>query len=251
MSFVEEYLEWLRNETDLTQISETVTRIGLPFLDRNNDHVDIYIVKRPNGEYLLTDDGATYNELVMSGFEFTHKRAEMLVFIALSHGVMLDADNSIYTVADRASLPAKKHMLALCMMKVSDMFTARQIYPKSLFVEDVGRFLAENRVRNLPNVTRHGKSRMPCLFDFAIPESPDAPERLIKCYNKLDTSKAKILLFGWQDTRSVRSKDSQLYTFINDDGGNVQPSTLLGLTEYEIIPVMWTEREKVIDRLTA
>ena len=61
--FGEKYIDWLKQNISQYKINEHVYRITLPFLDRNNDCVDIYVIDKGNGLYTITDDGYTINDL--------------------------------------------------------------------------------------------------------------------------------------------------------------------------------------------
>lgn len=251
MSIVDDYYAWLKSLTFLDQLDNEIARISLPFLDRNNDYTEIYAIKRSDQEYLLTDDGMTYNELEFSGLEFTPKRLETLQRIVNSHGVSIDHNKAIFAMADKDTLPQKKHMLIHCMMKISDMFELRSTNVKSFFVDDIASFLREHDIRYTENISLMGKSKLPCLFDFIIPPSKVAPERLIRGINRLDTNAAKLLIFNWEDTRDTRSNKSQLYAFVNDIDNDVKVSILSSLNEYNVVPIKWTERHSAIEPLVA
>jgi len=251
MSIIDDYYSWLKSVSFLNQLNNDIARISLPFLDRNNDYTEIYAIRQSEKEYLLTDDGATCGELEFSGFELNSKRLELLNTIINSHGVSIDENKAIFTVADIDNLPQKKHMLVQCMMKVSDLFQFKSQRPTSLFTEDIAFFLDENDIRYSSNVLLSGKSKLPCHFDFIIPPSKTAPERLIKGRNRLDNDSAKVLMFSWEDTRDNRSKESQLYVFINDVDVKTKTNAILGLKEYDITPVMWSSRDKSIIYLAA
>jgi len=251
MSVLDDYYSWLKSISFLNQLDNNIARISLPFLDRNNDYTEIYAVKQSEREYLLTDDGATCGELEFSGFEFNDKRLEMLNTIVNSHGVSIDSNKAIFTVADIDSLPQKKHMLVQCMMKVSDLFELRRSKVTSLFTEDIAEFLDENDIRYTPDVMLIGKSKLPCHFDFIIPSNKTAPERLIRGMNRLDNNSVRLLIFSWEDTRDSRSRESKFYAFINDIELQSRTTVISSLKEYDITPVMWSSRVESVNSLAA
>jgi len=53
--WIDKYVAWLKDKTSLRQLEDWI-EITTPYLDRHNDHLQIY-AKRLNGGYLLTDDG--------------------------------------------------------------------------------------------------------------------------------------------------------------------------------------------------
>ena len=44
MDFGKIYVEWLKQNIDQFRVNETTSRMTLPFLDRNNDHIEMYII---------------------------------------------------------------------------------------------------------------------------------------------------------------------------------------------------------------
>ena len=44
IDFSKQYLEWLKQNIEQYQVRDSIFRITLPFLDRNNDCVEVYIV---------------------------------------------------------------------------------------------------------------------------------------------------------------------------------------------------------------
>lgn len=252
-SIVDEYFAWLKGSTFVHKVNDSTTRVSLPFLDRNNDYTEIYIVKKTENEFFLTDDGAIYNELEFSGFNFTKDRLKILDSILLTHGIARDVDNALFVSADADTLYFKKHMLAQCMVKVSDMFILSNPRAKSLFAEDIAEFFDTNEVRYVPNHSIIGKSKLPSIFDFVIPgsKSKNVPARLIKGYSKLDNDKARLLLFSWKDTEGVRAENTELLVYINDIGQNIRQSAISSLQEYSITSIAWQDRQNSLPRLLA
>ena len=48
MDFGKIYVDWLKQNIDQYKVNETTYRITLPFLDRNNDHIEMYIIDNGN-----------------------------------------------------------------------------------------------------------------------------------------------------------------------------------------------------------
>lgn len=66
--FGKKYIDWLKQNISQYKVNDNTYRITLPFLDRNNDYVDIYILDKGNGLYTITDDGYTISDLKLGGF---------------------------------------------------------------------------------------------------------------------------------------------------------------------------------------
>ena len=120
-NFKDQYLAWLYENINQQKIRDGVYSITFPYLDRNNDFIEIFILMNPDGTVRLTDDGETINELDFSGTDLfrSNRSKKLLEQIVMSHGVRLGDDRSLYVDCDNDSLPAKKHLLAQCMTKIS------------------------------------------------------------------------------------------------------------------------------------
>lgn len=247
------YLHWLKENIEQFQINDTTYCITLPFLNRDNDLIELYIIRKSNDNFLITDDGATINDLQFSGFDpfSSNKRKNILSSIIMAHGVNISSNNELYINCSFQDLALKKHMLAQCILKVNDMFYLSKTNVQSLFVEDVQRFFDDNKIRYVENINITGKSKLPTHFDFVISRSDVAPERLIKVVNNLDSMIAKTIIFAWNDTKAMRKPNTTLYTFIQDINKKISPTAINALKEYDIQPALWTNRVEYISKLAA
>lgn len=249
-TFKKNYLDWLNKSIEECQISKNIYRITLPYLDRNNDCTEIFIRVNDN-KYILTDDGETIGELELSNFNLfsSQKRTEIFNSILQAHGVNKSEDNQLYVECSKEDLPQKKHLLSQCMIKVSDLFYTTKNTVQSLFLEDVQIFLDQKDIRYTPNVSFYGKSGLTTTYDFAVPKSKSAPERIIKVVNNIDQTQTNNILFLWDDTRKNRSDNSMLYVFLQDKDKKISQSTITAMENYGVIPVMWSKREKYVNGL--
>lgn len=247
------YLNWLKENIEQFKVNDSTFRLTMPFLDRNNDHIEIYIIKKDENSYCITDDGATLNELQFSGFEVgkSDRRKGILDSVTSAHGVTVQNGNELTINCTINDLAMKKHMLAQCMMKVSDMFYLSKPNVQSVFLDDVQGFLDLNDVRYSDNIFFTGKSKLMTHYDFVIGKSKKSSERLIKVVNNMDLNAARNVIFAWNDIREMRQHDSKLYAFIQDEDRKVSPDAVGALQEYGITPALWTEKEKYIAELIA
>ena len=247
------YLNWLKDNIEQFQINSDTFRITLPFLDRNNDHTELYIIDQHDGTFLITDDGAVLNDLLLSGFDFSSskRRQQILAAITAAHGVSVTDDNELQIACTMDDLPLKKHMLAQCMVNVSDMFYLSRPNVQSIFLDDVQKFLDENDVRYVPNIFVTGKSKLTSHYDFVVSRSKKSAERLIKVINNMDLNAARNIIFTWNDTKDFRQPEAKLYTFVQDSQRKVSSEAIGALIEYGITPALWTERSKIIPALIA
>jgi hypothetical protein len=112
-------------------------------------------------------------------------------------------------------------------------------------------WLDEADVRYTPKVKFTGISGYDHLFDFVIPKSRRAPERILRAINRPSRATAETFIHAWSDTREVRSPESQAYAILNDGEQSVPAEVPEALHVYRIMPVYWSRREEVRERLVA
>ncbi len=248
-TLLEDYEAWLRNNTSLREINDWV-EVTTPYLDRHNDQLQIY-VRRENGHYLLTDDGFTIADLESSGCRLdTPRRQKLLRMTVNGFGVKV-SDEKLEVTATRDSFPLRKHNLIQAMLAVNDLFYLAEPVVRNLFFEDVVAWLEESDVRYSPKVKFTGLSGYDHVFDFVIPKSKRAPERLLRAITRPSRNTAEAFIHAWSDTHGVRSPESAAFAILNDREQKMPPEVPEALTAYNITPVPWTRREEVRDRLAA
>jgi Domain of unknown function DUF1829/Domain of unknown function DUF1828 len=248
-TLVDRYRSWLKDKTVLRELNGHV-EITTPFLDRHNDFIQIY-ARRDNGGFLLTDDGYTIDDLKMSGCLLdTRKRQDLLKVTLAGFGVKQE-EGALIVHATADNFPLRKHNLIQAILAVNDLFYLAQPYVASVFLEDVAAWLEALEVRFMPNVKFTGKSGYDHLFDFGIPKSKTAPERLLRAINNPTKDAAQSLAFSWVDTRDVRPADSRAYAILNDRERAVPSGVEDALKSYEVVPVPWSRRDAVREALAA
>lgn len=245
------YIDWLTKKIDQVEISEKIQRITLPFLDRNNDQIELYIINEGNDLYTITDDSSTINELEFSGVDVcgSPKRKNLLISLVNSHGVELTDSNELLVRCNIDNLPLKKHMLTQCIIKISDLYYLSKSNVQSLFVEDVRNFLLDNDIQFTPDVSFVGKSKLTTHYDFSIGQTRKKPTRIITAVNNLDNNLARNIIFNWSDTKEARKYEMELYTFIQDTDKKIKKDPVTALNEYGISTVPWSKRNDFLPEL--
>ena len=64
-ALMDSYYAWLRDKTAWKR-HDKWTEITAPYLDRNNDYLQLYLRQEGDG-YVLTDDGSTIDGLLAEG----------------------------------------------------------------------------------------------------------------------------------------------------------------------------------------
>lgn len=243
------YLAWLKDKTQLRQVDDWV-EITTPYLDRNNDYLQIY-ARKEQGSYLLTDDGLTIGDLEQTGCKLNSpKRQDLLKMTLNGFGVQLQEQRlEVHASPDNFAL--RKHNLVQAMLAVNDMFYLSVPMVASLFYEDVVAWLDLHDIRYTPKVKFTGKTGYDHLFDFVIPKSRRQPERIIRTINRPNRDTAQAVAFSWIDTKEVRPPDSKAYAFLNDLENPVSTTVLDALRNYDVMPVMWSKRDELREELAA
>ncbi|HPW72954.1 MAG: DUF1829 domain-containing protein [Methanothrix sp.] len=246
-TLIDQYVAWLGSKITLRQVADWI-EITTPYLDRNNDYLQIY-ARRQNGSYILTDDGYILDELEISGCKLeSPKRSALLEMILNGFGVKL-VNGAMEVSASKDDFPLRKHNLVQAMLAVNDLFYLASPMVTSLFLEDVIAWLDENEIRYTPNVKFTGKSGYDHLFDFVIPKSKKRPERILQAINRPSRDEAGATAFAWIDTREVRAADSRAYALLNDSEKPVSPSVMDALNSYEVYPILWSKRQEMVEEL--
>lgn len=247
-TLVDAYRSWLRDKTKLKSVHADWVEITTPFLDRHNDFIQIY-VKRENGAYRLTDDGNTIRDLEISGSPINSPKRKDLLRVALNGLAVQENAGELVVRASSENFAARKHALVQAILAVNDLFYTASPTVLSLFKEDVARWLDLAEIRYLPDVQFTGKTGYTHYFDFAIPRSHLAPERILKAINNPNKDAAQSLIFSWLDTREERPANSSAWAFLNDRDKVVSSNVVDALEEYEIQPILWSQRDKERSKL--
>lgn len=245
------YLHWLKEKIVINDHKDFI-EITTPFMDRHNDHLQIYVI--PSGDkFILSDDGYIINDLLLTGCDIdsTNKRKETLKSILNGFGVRRSEKNELYIETSIEQFPQKKHMLLQAMLAINDMFMTSSMNIQSIFLEEVENFFMQHRIRYSEQIIITGKSGFQHKFDFVIPRSYVRPERLISTVNNPNIDKAKSILFAWSETKDTRKEGTMLYTFLNDSQKPVGSDIINAFKEYDVRTVLWNERHKYIEELAS
>ena len=246
---IDAYIEWLRKGLSVESL-EKACELTTPFLDRHNDHIQIYAVKR-DGKIILSDDGYILSDLRTSGLELmTPKRKTVLDSLLNGFGVKLEG-NQLFIEASQKNIGQRLHSLIQAMLSVNDMFVMAQPRVATFFWEDVRAFLDTHDVRYSPRVKIAGISGFDHAIDFLIPKSKARPERLVQAINAPSKNTIGTYLFTLTDTREARGDESEAYAFLNDKEREVGGDVIEALEAYDVKPALWSQRNRYIDALAA
>jgi hypothetical protein len=223
-----------------------------PFLDRHNDHLQVYAT-RQNGKIVLSDDGYILSDLRTSGLEVdTPKRKMVLDSVLNGLGVRME-NNQLIVEASVKNLPQRLHSLVQAMLAVNDMFVMAQPRVASFFFEDVRAFLDVHEIRYTSRVKLTGKSGYDHGVDFLIPKSKDRPERILQAIASPKRDNIFAYLWTLNDTRAARTVDSkneaEAYAILNDQESSVGGDVIEALNAYHVTPAVWSHRVEYVKAL--
>lgn len=250
---IDDYVGWLRKGLAVEEVGQAC-ELTTPFLDRHNDHLQVYATRR-NGTIILSDDGYILSDLRTSGLEVDTPKRKMVLDSVLK-GLGVRAENNQLTVeASPNNLGQRLHSLVQAMLAVNDMFVMAQPRVASFFFEDVQHFLDSHDIRYTARVKLAGKSGYDHGVDFLIPKSRKRPERILQAI--ATPKKENIFAYLWtlNDTRAARTagseSEAEAYAFLNDQDQTIGGDVIEALTAYKVTPAIWSQRQQYVDALAS
>lgn len=242
---IDDYIKFVKDNTIVKTIADgRLCSVTTPFLDRHNDHLEIYIEKKGD-KIKLTDDGYTIADLKMSGFEINSPKRESILRTVLNgFGVKMNGHDELFIEATHVNVGQKKHYLLQAILTVNDMFNLASDTIQSLFKEDVEMYFKSNDIYYSKDIKISGKSGYDHNIDFLVTATRTKPERFIKTINnpKKDSALASIMTF----TDISRESQPKKFVLYNNLEKAVSTDFVSALESYGIYPIPWTEKEKCL-----
>ncbi len=250
-NIIENYISWIRDNTEIRSVKDDqIAEITTPFLDRHNDHFQIYVRKESNN-FVLTDDGYTLADLKMSGVDLnTEKRQKIFGVVLNGFGVSLSERDELFIECTINNIGQKKHYFIQALMAVNDMYNMAQDVVFSLFKEDVELYFQQNEIYYNKDIKIAGKSGFDHNFDFIIAASKTKPERLVKTLSQPRKDPVMAAIFAFSDVMSVREKKANNYVIYNDIENPPQLEVLHAFANYGVHGLPWSNKDRVKKELT-
>src|SRR5207248_8255446 len=170
------------------------------------------------------------------GHVFTQERFGIGEVAAPLNGFGVRRESDVLLVkATAQDFPLRKHNLVQAILAVNDLFYLAVPVVASLFLEDVTAWLELHEIRFTPNVKFTGRSGYDHTFDFVVPASRRAPERLIRAVNRPSRDLAEAMAFAWVDTKEVRPVASKFFALLNDENRSPASTIVDALRNYDIV----------------
>lgn len=246
---IDEYYNWLKDNTIARELKNGAVEITTPFLDRHNDSIQIYVSK-DDDLYTISDDCYTLSDLELSGLNLnTPKRQQELNSILVSNGIKHSIDGDLYCECGMDEFAMKKHDMIRAILTINDLNFMAQANVSALFSEDIRQYFIKNNIRFTADINLSGESGLTHKYDFVIPQSSSKPDRFISAVNRLDSNKTKLLLFAWKDIKPLR-EESEFLIFINENQ-KISATNINALRKSSIKPMMWEDKDKYVEELSA
>ncbi len=245
---IESYISWLKQKINYKEINGYY-EVTTPFVNHINDYIQFYLKRDEKDHIYMTDDGETLDNLEMAGVDINSPaRKKEFDSILNGFGVVLKG-NELMTMATPQTFPMRKHNYMQALMAVDDLFVLASPKVESFFLEDITNFLLQKDVRFSRNIILQGKSSFQHKFDFLIPSSNKAPERIIKAVASPKKQNIIAHLFAFEDTKLAR--DNEGIMILNDLEKEIAPDVSQAISEYGIYDFSWKKRDELIEKLVA
>lgn len=215
-----EWLSFVSNNFEYTDLSSNSIRIDTPFYDRHNDTIILYALKTVTG-WKLTDGGYIIDDLETDGIVFDHRTVSRKKFLEQqlnNYGVSFDSEtNELYTSATSDNFGIKKAALMQAMLFANDMFLTKKEAAKSFFLEDVSGVLDSHKFTYISPHIVMDSNGMNHNFDYAFSGKGGVPSKVIKLLNKPNNEMyAKAILTDFTLSQPKFNEDTKKVVFFND-----------------------------------
>lgn len=233
------YADFIRQEITYTKI-QNCYEITTPFLDIDNDYIQIYLQEN-NGALYLSDDAYTINNLESRGINLIGNKKKILYNLAKQFNITIKNDEFIVKT-DTLNFPQDKHRFIQFILKAYDMSLYHSKEFVSSFSEEVANFFKEQEIYATENISLVGKSGLIYMYDFLFSRTKNKPERLCNIITSPNKSTISNTLFSWIDTKETRKSDSRLIILANDSNSKITNDLLTATNNYDVQLIEWSKR---------
>lgn len=252
--YISSFLEWLSSDLaalDLDGACEVTT----PFLDRHNDHIQIYI-REQNGSFVLSDEGNTVSDMLASGVDFQQQsRQELLKFVLDGYNVSL-TDDELKLDATDANIGQRMNFLIQAIIGVNNTFSIPTQFQsrdkrEDQFKLDAIDFLTSRGFSHNSGTRVIGKTGYTHSMETITQRSNGnaATTHYFKSFNTPSKPSISKFLFDVQDIVGRKGSNGKSVAFLNDQEKPVRDDDIAALIEYDVIPACWTQREEFSSEL--
>lgn len=245
-TFIDKYINWLKENFICERGGEWI-EITTPFVDKSNDLIQVYM-KISEDEIILTDDGNTLGNLEMVGVNInTERRKYELETILNGFGATLRG-KEIVIITNKDEFPLYFNNMIQAILAVDAFYLLSQHRVRSMFWEDVEIFFAKNEI---PYKRRdiEGKSGLRHKFLEIWNPKDSTTKKIVRVISRPERNNVNSTIFAFEDTKNEIGKNVKKIAIINDTEKKPSDYVTKALYKYNIIPLLWSEREENIDIL--
>jgi hypothetical protein len=250
---IELYADWLKERSTEREIEGGWTELTLPFLDRHNDHLRVFVRQGHDG-LRITDEGRTIRDLGRAGCDLKAPAKRRLLAEKILKGLGLSSDlidaGEIATIAVNGDFPRKLNSVLLSMLAIDGLANVSPSNMAAPFKEDVAGWLRAIGAHAVRGAKFTGRSGVQHEFDFQIPPTPTTPLRVIHSVAVPDKVHIQSLAYLVIDTREAIKNEgtAEFYAALNDSSP-ISKKQYLTLLSHEITPMKWSKRDEHARRL--
>lgn len=249
-SLIDQYMKWLRSRVEIKEVEGTgFIEITTPFLDRDNDRIQLYVKTVEDKKIRLSDGGDTLSELELIGVDTQRgKRQQLIRTILLQNGVGLEG-TEIYVITTYEHFPVAKNNLIRAILAINDLYFLAPKTAATAFKDDVEAFLEENEIRYSTGFGLIGRSGLYQPFHFLI-QSKKA-DIVLHAIGKPTRQWISLVMMAWDDVSALRGAGTIAFGILNDTGISVEESLIFALKNYSIQPFLWSKKHTLLEALKA
>lgn len=248
--WIDDYLAWMKTKYSFNSFSKG-DEIITPFTNIIGDNLAIYVQQLEPNKIKLSDDGNTFNDLILLGIDIKSKsRIEIINSIINTFKLKVTSNNILFIEGKPESFPIMKQSLVQAILRINDLLMTRKNNIKNLFFEDVLTYFDDNEFKGLPNYPVIGGSGNTYKISYAIGKSKIQPLQLIQVLNNADFQRISAEIITFEDIKNNidYNSDNMNYSVIfNNIENNISDKSqnIARMHDLKIIP--WSDKSKILN----
>jgi hypothetical protein len=240
------YIAWISQEVRCEALPTGVRVFDVPFLDRYNDFIRIYVESTAQG-LRLSDGGETLRDLFMLDFSLDGHSEMLFRQILNSQKVSHNhSNNSLFVISSAESVAAAVQNLIQAIINVGDLvFVLKPIIPTK-FDEAVAEYFHTHEIPFYTSQKVLGSTGNDRKFEFLLyPE--DNEYHFVSTVSTPSSQNIDKKVFWIDDVRKNEDAHARSFTIlVNDSEQAVSTSGNKSASAYDIPIVTWSQREEMV-----
>ena len=244
-SMIDEYTKWIRSRVEIKKVSETeYVEVTTPFLDRDNDTIQLFIKGIDTKKIRLSDGGDTISGLNLIGMDISRgKRMELVEGLLRQNGAELEG-TEIVVMTTYENFPIAKNNIIRAILAINDLYYLTPKTVSTLFKEEVEEFLQKNEIRYTTGFGLIGKSGLYQPFHFLIQSAHQ--EIIMQAIGRPMRQWISLFIMSWNDVATLRKQEAASFGVLNDENIVIDESLIQAMKSYDIRPFLWSKKETLL-----